>query len=108
MFGCTSLDMPAPSKNAGGPQAWGHQGVRIAAASGKNMESPSSPWHIRITRPVSDVPQTARLYCEGLGLFGLDSFQNQLTGALERLLAHLYEITGVVATHTYIVLSTYL
>jgi Lrp/AsnC family transcriptional regulator, leucine-responsive regulatory protein len=30
------------------------------------------------------------------------------TRALERLLAHLYEITGVVATRTYIVLSTYL
>jgi Lrp/AsnC family transcriptional regulator, leucine-responsive regulatory protein len=30
------------------------------------------------------------------------------TRALERLLAHLYEITGVEATRTYIVLSTHL
>jgi catechol 2,3-dioxygenase-like lactoylglutathione lyase family enzyme len=40
------------------------------------MQSPSSPWHVRIARPVSDISQTQRMYCEGLGLLVLDSFQD--------------------------------
>lgn len=41
-----------------------------------HMQQPSNHGHFRLARPVTDLPRTERMYCEGLGLLVLDRFED--------------------------------